>query len=175
MGSVEKNLSASKRAQIETELRGLLRVLTAKLRRDNPWVRDFVTAAERLQEAEAAGETVGRIKVSVDAERAPEGAAPRTYIGDGASEVYVVMPDDLGNGEFGRFTLKLRPDAGRAQQLQQMDGVRLDGGYATHRAADPTHFPLLFPRGQDGWSQKTTVPQGAGEPDRKVTAREWYV
>ena len=105
MGSVEKKLTASKRAQIETELRGLLRVLTAKLRRDNPWVRDFVTAAERLQEAEAAGETVGRIKVSVDAERAPEGAAPRTYIGDGASEVYVVMPDDLGSGEFGRSSI----------------------------------------------------------------------
>jgi hypothetical protein len=74
-------------------------------------VQDFVMAVEKLQAAEAASETVEVVKVKVDATQALPGAAPQTYIGDGASEVYMAMPDQLGKGKFGQFTLKLRPDA----------------------------------------------------------------
>ena len=170
-----KKMGKDARRSTEVTLRFLITELTARLRRDNPYVRDFVTAAESIRAAEERGESVRGVRVRVDAGRAPPGAAARTYIGDGRSEVYMVMPDDIGSGEFGGFELKLRPGLKEGNPLRQMEGNTMGGFYAMHRAADPTHFVLLFPDGRDGWHRSRTVPaQGSKRDPHKVTAREWY-
>ena len=76
MGSVDPNgkMPAARRARVERELRGLLELLTAKLKQDNPLVRCFITAAETLRQVEAAGETVQQLQIKVD-ERNEDGEA----------------------------------------------------------------------------------------------------
>ena len=172
MNAVPKTTSKPERQLIEVTLRSLVKELTTRLRRDNCYVRDFITAAESIREAEGRGESVDGVRVRVDAGRAPPGAPARTYIGDGRSEVYMIMPDEIGKGGFGAFELKPRPSANQNNPLRQLEGVTQNGYFATHRAADPTHFVLLFPDGRDGWHKSTTVPTAKGP--RKVTAREWY-
>ena len=158
-----KKMGKDARRSTEVTLRFLITELTARLRRDNPYVRDFVTAAESIRAAEERGESGRGVRVRVDAGRAPPGAAARTYIGDGRSEVYMVMPDDIGSGEFGGFELKLRPGLKEGNPLRQMEGNTMGGFYALHRAADPTHFVLLFPDGRDGWHRQVGGADGADQ------------
>ena len=157
-------------ALLETErlgLKALLQELTSAFRRTNPWVRSFVTAAEELRRVDAGGGEIVEHVAVIDADAAPAGAAPRTYNAAAFdSEIMMCMPDVANDRPWGAFHLRLRGGG-----LQTLDPA--------NRCADPTHFPLLFPGGQDGWSRGVRVPSTARDANgvriqRSVTPKEWY-
>jgi hypothetical protein len=148
-------------------LRTLLGELTIALQKTNPWVKSFVTASEELRRVHEAGEDIEEHCAVIEADAAPAGAAPRTYnAATNDSEILMCMPEDLGTKPWGTFVLKYRNGG-----LQVLD--------PSNRCADPTHFPLLFPNGETGWSRGVRVPSNRKDADgvpieRSVTPKEWY-
>ena len=77
--AVDPNLAPEEREREKRDLRRLLSELTAALRATNPWVRDFVTAAEYLRTAVESGAEVRERAAVIYAGAAPADAGPRTY------------------------------------------------------------------------------------------------
>ena len=156
-----------KREELADGLRKLLATLTAALRQPgrlgNPWVQDFMTAAECLAAADRQGTPIDSVVAAILPDMAPVGAAPRTYNAAAAtSEVMMCTPDDTL--KYGSFVLRLRAKAG-TKGLQELEPY--------NRAHDPTHFPLLFPCGRDGWFAGMKVATDRGiEID--VTPKAYY-
>ncbi|KAF0290946.1 hypothetical protein FJT64_010896 [Amphibalanus amphitrite] len=151
-------LPAATSAAVQHRLLDLLGQLQAMLRQVNPWVHDFIMAAEILaQEVEHR-----QLIISVAAR--PAGQHARRYNApEGLREVAVLMGEEPGQHD---LVLRRRADGGTGV-LQTID--------ESHRACDPLHFVLLFPLGTTGWHPATAqAPQPGRERQRMVTTLQFY-
>ena len=151
-------LPAATSAAAQDRLLDLLRRLQELLRRCNPWVQDFIMAAEIL------AQEVEQRRLVISASARPAGQHERRYnVAEGLQEVAVLIGDEPGPHD---LVLRLRTER-EAAALQVID--------ETHRACDPLHFVLLFPWGTDGWHPTIQqVPQPARQRQRTVTALQYY-
>ncbi|KAF0312693.1 hypothetical protein FJT64_016583 [Amphibalanus amphitrite] len=151
-------LPAATSAAVQHRLLDLLGQLQAMLRQVNPWVHDFIMAAEVLaQEVEHR-----QLIISVAAR--PAGEHARRYnAAEGLREVAVLMGEEPGLHD---LVLRRRADGGTGV-LQTID--------ESHRACDPLHFVLLFPLGTTGWHPAIAqAPQPGRERQRMVTTLQFY-
>ena len=151
-------LPAATSATVQRRLLDLLRQLQAMLRHVNPWVHDFIMAAEILaQEVEHR-----QLVVSVSAR--PAGEHERRYnAAEGLREVAVLMGEAPGQHD---LVLRRRAERGTGV-LHTID--------ESNRACDPLHFVLLFPLGTTGWHPAIAqTPQPGRERQRTVTTLQFY-
>ncbi|KAF0304451.1 hypothetical protein FJT64_023748 [Amphibalanus amphitrite] len=136
----------------------LLEQLQVLLRQVNPYVQDFIHAAE-LPEEEVQQQ---RLVVSADAR--PADQHPRRYNrAEGFREVAVLMDEEPVHQD---IVLRRRADA---------EGPFLQTVNETHRAFEALHFVLLLPFGTDGWQPdlRQAVANGRGDV-RGVTLMQYY-
>ncbi|KAF0291914.1 hypothetical protein FJT64_010055 [Amphibalanus amphitrite] len=136
----------------------LLEQLQALLRQVNPYVQDFIHAAE-LPEEEVQQQ---RLVVSADAR--PADQHPRRYNrAEGFREVAVLMDEEPVHQD---IVLRRRADA---------EGPFLQTVNETHRAFEALHFVLLLPFGTDSWQPdlRQAVANGRGDV-RGVTLMQYY-
>ena len=145
----------SSRLQRNPDLeREKLALLYDMLRRVNPNVDVFSRAADRM-----AADEDGALSIVLTARRnRGDEQDPRRYNLPTADEVAMIIPGEVGQvGE--RDIVVRRRDSGH---LQRMDALA--------PAYDPLQYPLLFPKGEDGWTTGITQ-QGSS---RRVTMRQFY-
>ncbi|KAF0311103.1 hypothetical protein FJT64_018041 [Amphibalanus amphitrite] len=136
----------------------LLEQLQVLLRQVNPYVQDFIHAAE-LPEEEVQQQ---RLVVSADAR--PADQHPRRYNrAEGFREVAVLMDEEPVHQD---IVLRRRADA---------EGPFLQTVNETHRAFEALHFVLLLPFGTDGWQPdlRQAVANGRGDV-RGVSLMQYY-
>ncbi len=160
-------------------LEELLQTLQAELRQHNPYVADFKFASEILQRGNPP-----TVQLILDERQRPAETHERQY-NQGYKEIsgtenffstcknhsptylpcifiyFAVLTNDQ-EPDKRSFVVTLRADQeAPVKEIQD-----------THRSADPLHFVLLFPTGQDGWTLQLT----SGNPLKKnpITAMEFY-
>lgn len=138
-------------------LHQLVRELETELRRVNPYVQDFTTAAEMIRGLPPDSQLGVQLVLDRDARPAlgdgPEGHHSRSYDARNAyggralnpamfREVALLAdPSGISNTD---FCIRARCTAsGSGGHLQQLSIL--------HRSFDPLYFVLLFPYGDDGW------------------------
>lgn len=151
-------LPASTPAPTQRRLLSLLEQLQLLLREVNPFVQDFLHAAE-LPEDE-----VRQANLIISAEARPANQHPRRYNrSEGWKEVTVLIDEQPGHQD---IVLRRRPDR---------EGPYLQIINETHRAFEPLHFVLLFPEGTTGWHpQLQQARPGNNGQVRTVTALQYY-
>ncbi|XP_043221667.1 uncharacterized protein LOC122381498 [Amphibalanus amphitrite] len=151
-------LPAATSAAVQHRLLDLLGQLQAMLRQVNPWVQDFIMAAEVL------AREVEHRQLIISVAARPAGQHARRYnTPEGLREVAVLMGDEPGQHD---LVLRRRADGGTGV-LQTID--------ESHRACDPLHFVLLFPLGTTGWHPAIAqAPQPGRERQRMVTTLQFY-
>ena len=149
-------LPATTSGAVQQRLLDLLRELQIMLREVNPWVQDFIMAAEIL------AQEVEHRQLIISADARPAGQHERRYnAAEGLREVAVLMGDAPGQHD---LVLRRRAERGPGV-LQVIDEC--------HRACDPLHFVLLFPLGTTGWHPGIRqAPQGGR--DRPVSTLQFY-
>ncbi|KAF0293088.1 hypothetical protein FJT64_008988 [Amphibalanus amphitrite] len=132
--------------------------LQAMLRQVNPWVQDFIMAAEIL------AREVEHRQLIISVAARPAGQHARRYnAAEGLREVAVLMGEEPGQHD---LVLRRRADGGNGV-LQTID--------ESHRACDPLHFVLLSPLGTTGWHPAIAqAPQPGRERQRMVTTLQFY-
>ena len=151
-------LPRSTREPERARLLALLEQLQVLLRQVNPYVQDFIHAAE-LPEEEVQQQ---RLVVSADAR--PADQHPRRYNrAEGFREVSVLMDEEPVHQD-----IVLRRRAGA-------QGPALQTINETHRAFEALHFILLLPWGTDGWQPalRQAEPNGRGDV-RALTPLQFY-
>ena len=149
-----RSTTRPERARLTT----LLEQLQVLLREVNPYVQDFIHAAE-LPEDEVQQQ---RLVVSADAR--PADQHPRRYNrAEGFREVAVLMDEEPVHQD---IVLRRRAKA---------EGPPLQTVNETHRAFEALHFVLLLPWGADGWqpSLRQRVSNARGEV-RSLTLLQYY-
>ena len=151
-------LPASTSVPMQLRLLDLLQNLQVMLRDINPWIQDFIHAAEMPEEM------VQHMQLVISADARPADQHQRRYNRpEGFREVSVLIGDQPAHQD---IVLHRRP--GR-------DGPPLQVINETHRAMEPLHFILLLPWGTCGWNpalrQAVANPQGEL---RSLTARQYY-
>ncbi|XP_043205093.1 plectin-like [Amphibalanus amphitrite] len=151
-------LPAATSAAVQHRLLDLLGQLQAMLRQVNPWVHDFIMAAEVL------AREVEHRQLIISVAARPAGEHARRYnAAEGLREVAVLMGEEPGQHD---LVLRRRADGGTGV-LQTID--------ESHRACDPLHFVLLFPLGTTGWHPAIAqAPQPGRERQRMVTTLQFY-
>ena len=151
-------LPANTSVPVQLRLLELLQELQVMLRGVNPWIQDFIQAAEMPDDM------VQHMRLVISAEARPADQHRRRYNRpEGFREVSVLIGDQPAHQD---IVLHRRP--GR-------DGPRLQTINETHRAMEPLHFILLLPLGASGWHpallQAAVNPQGQV---RRLTAMKYY-
>ena len=182
-GSARAAAFSNTRAIVHRRLYDMLRIC-------NPYIRSFLTAAERYRQLPPA-EQRRPYSISIQSNApVPPGQHPGRYGGVVASEVAALIPTpgegrlDACSPEATRHILiEVRP--GGPSDREQRQGEANRGGGADerrcttqricewHEATDPMTSPLLFPHGEPGW--KAELPRAGGPPNRvrtTVTRRE---
>ena len=132
------SLPANTPAAEQQMLIQLLHVVQIELRRSNPYIHDFLSAAEII-----ATQNSPSLRLVIDEEKRPEGEHARRF-NKGFKEISVIMDDEHpGNRS---FVVSLRGPGRAVREMQD-----------THRSADPLHYTLLFPYGNDGWHPGLTI------------------
>ncbi|UYV74787.1 hypothetical protein LAZ67_12000976 [Cordylochernes scorpioides] len=139
--------------QIQGVRRNIVQGLQRMLHRHNLLVQQFKTALENLPS--------DAYRVVVNADRTPPGQHPRRYNAPTANEVAVV----LAGNQFGSRDIVLHQ---RDNLLQHVS--------ATHRFYDALQYPLIFWKGQEGYSFH--IPQidpNTRQPlSSKVSSMDFY-
>ena len=127
----------------------LMQQLQLLLRDVNPYVQDFIHAAE-LPEEDVQQQ---RLVISADA-RPPAQHRGRYNRAEGFREVAVLMDEQPAHQD---IVLRRRAGGGEGPYLQTINEL--------HRAFEALHFVLLFPWGTDGWqpSLRQAVANGRGQ------------
>ena len=149
-----RNTSEQERQRLLT----LLEQLQVLLRQVNPYVQDFIHAAELPEE------DVQQQRLVVSADARPADQHPRRYNrAEGFREVAVLMDEEPVHQD---IVLRRRADA---------EGPALQTVNETHRAFEALHFVLLLPWGTDGWqpSLRQAVANGRGDM-RGLTLLQYY-
>ncbi|XP_043242049.1 uncharacterized protein LOC122391808 [Amphibalanus amphitrite] len=151
-------LPRSTREPERARLLALLEELQVLLRQVNPYVQDFIHAAE-LPEEEVQHQ---RLVVSADAR--PADQHPRRYNrAEGFREVSILMDEEPVHQD-----IVLRRRAGA-------EGPVLQTINETHRAFEALHFILLLPWGTDGWQPALRQAERNGRGDvRALTLLQFY-
>ena len=144
--------------RIRNALTPILRRLQEVLR-ENPYIRDFITACEIPEDA------LSRCRLVIDASVRPREGHSRVY-NRGLNEVSVLLNQQPGPRD---IILQLR--GGGIREISD-----------THRSADALHFVLIHPYGHDGWhlQLKQVNPdildaQGNRTPtEKRLTTRQFY-
>ena len=126
--------------------------LQAMLHEHNALVKTFKTALEEMPTDE--------YKIVISADRTPAGEHAGRYNAPTANEVAVIL-----TGEFEKRDIVLHR---RNEGLQRIA--------ETHRSYDALQYPLMFPRGEDGYHFKIMqVNPATGEPSlKKVSCMDFY-
>ena len=122
--------------------------LQMMLQAQNSYVRSFHFAREMLSRNSES------LKVVIDADKRPTGEHERRYNAPQTNEVAVLMLDE----KHGNRDIVLKHREGGLQRIAE-----------THRSYDPLQYPLLFPRGKDGWSIELLTTKG-----KKLTPMKFY-
>ena len=122
--------------------------LQMMLQAQNSYVRSFHFAREMLSRNSES------LKVVIDADKRPTGEHERRYNAPQTNEVAVLMLDE----KHGNRDIVLKHREGGLQRIAE-----------THRSYDPLQYPLLFPRGKDGWSIELLATKG-----KKLTPMKFY-
>jgi hypothetical protein len=138
------------------------------LRNVNPYVHDYRTAHEIYETDGAAGATL-----FIDPKRAPPSAGARTYNDfESFHEVSVICPeagDEDGTVPPRAVVISRKPAPNSKGVTYTCLDIPED-----HRAYDPLHFVMLFPRGDPGWSKGLHPrPVGGGFDRRGNRYRSW--
>ena len=123
--------------------------LQRMLHANNAYVRSLKKARDIFSEH---GE---EYKLVIDANERPTNAHRGRYNAPSCEEVAVLM----ANEKYGR----------RDIVLQYVDDGHLDRISETHRSYDPLQYPVLFPKGEDGYSIDYRTSK-----DRKVSSMQFY-
>ncbi|UYV64474.1 hypothetical protein LAZ67_3000868, partial [Cordylochernes scorpioides] len=139
--------------QIQGVRRNIVQALQRMLRQHNLLVQQFKTALENLPS--------DAYRVVVNADRTPPGQHPRRYNAPTANEVAVVLADN----QFGLRDIVLHQRDNLQQHVSD-----------THRFYDALQYPLIFWKGQEGYSFH--IPQidpNTRQPlSSKVSSMDFY-
>lgn len=149
-----------------TELDGaiLRRLLDMLYDVDNPYIRLYLTARERLRARQHAA---GPSRVILSPQMRPvleEGADRRCENLPTSDDVAAIIPDEYGDPSCRDIVL--------AERGGPADRPRCHRINATHAAYMPLHYVLLFPHGDHGWHYQLRL-RGDRERDR-LTLRQYF-
>ena len=131
---------------------------------DNPYIRLYQTARERLQ---ARQHVAGPSRVILNPQMRlvlEEGADRRRENLPTSNEVAVIIPDENGDPNCRDIILAERGGPATEPRCHRI--------HATHAAYMPLHYVLLFPRGDLGWHYQLLL-RGNRERDR-LTFRQYF-
>ena len=142
--TIPTGLSSTKK---ET-LKKLLKEMQDIIKRENPFVKDFLMILELENENVLDGTLV------ISASARPAGEHVRRYNAPTAfSEVSVLTNES-------RYDIVVRKRGGGLRDISELNPKSM-----------PLHFTLLFPYGTSGWDMEVKHADGR----RRVTIREWYI
>ena len=142
--TIPTGLSSTKK---ET-LKKLLKEMQDIIKRENPFVKDFLMILELENENVLDGTLV------ISASARPAGEHVRRYNAPTAfSEVSVLTNES-------RYDIVVRKRGGGLRDISELNPKSM-----------PLHFTLLFPYGTSGWDVEVKHADGR----RRVTIREWYI
>ena len=153
------------RLRANTELDGsILRGLLNMLNDNNPYIRMYQTARERLQASQDTGEP-SRVILNPQMRLVLEkGADRRRENLPTSDEVAVIIPDEHGDPSYRDIVLAQRGDLADRPRYHRIN--------ETHAAYMPLHYVLLFPYGDHGWHYQLRL-RGNRERDR-LTLRQFF-
>ena len=142
--TIPADLSSSKKEK----LKKLLKEMQDMIKRENPFVKDFLMILE-LEDEDILG---GKLVISESAKPAEEHAR-RYNAPTGFNEVSIVTNET-------RYSIVIHKRGGGLQEIKDLNPKSM-----------PLHFTLFFPYGTYGWDQTEKHEDGR----RNVTIREWYM
>ena len=150
----QRRLSSQSDAVRNAVEQPLLMALQHMLHDVNPYIRDLKTAFER-------GLVNDSHKIVIRPDKVPEGEHRRRYNAPQASEIAVLLLDQDANCR--DIVLSTRDDT-----LRRVS--------ETNRAYDSLQYPLLFPRGEDGYHLELRLcdPQSKEPFDTKMSPLQYY-
>ena len=131
----------------------IIRRLQAMLHDTHPYVASFKFALEQME--------TPNHKVVIKADRRPAGEHARRFNAPVANEVAILMVGE----EHGK----------RDIVLKQRDNLLMSIN-ETHRSYDSLQYPLMFPRGEDGYNfaLRQVNPSTGQETNKSVSCRDFY-
>jgi hypothetical protein len=127
--------------------------LQEMLHQQNPYVRDFKMALEKM--------TDSNVRVIIHADKKPQGEHSRRFNAPSAKEIAVLMSGQ----EFGKRDIVLSQRDASFKRVSE-----------THRSYDALQYPLLFFQGTDGYNFSIMqINPTTGLPSqKKVSAQDFY-
>ena len=134
--------------------RTLLAQLQSMLHIVNPYIRDFKTAFEK-------GLINDSHKIVIRADKRPPGQHPRRYNAPSCSEIAALL---------------INENAGHRDIVLHAKDDKIHRVSETNRAYDSWQYPLLFPRGEDGYHLETYLsnPQTKRPTSKKMSPLQFY-